>query len=333
MATIRDVAKLAGVAPITVSRVLNKSSYVGAETRRKVEWATDQLGYVPNSLARSLRWHHTGTLALIVSDITNPYFTTVARGVEDAAHEAGLSLIVCNSDEEEDKQERYLRLLLQKQVDGILLVPARSAIEPLQPIQRQHVPVVVVDRRMPGACADIVRCDSEAAAYELTRLLVSLGHRRIAMLAGPEAVSTSADRAAGYRRALGEAGWVVYGRFTVASGYEMARQFLAHEPRPTAFFAANNFIAIGVLKALRDAGLRVPEDAAVVAFDDLPAGLVVDPFLTVAVQPAYEMGRRATELLRVRMAHPAAGDRQEIIMPIDIVVRRSSGSIEGASHE
>ncbi len=308
MTTIRDVAKLAGVAPITVSRVINDAGYISPETRARVEAAIGELGYVPNTLARSLRSRQTGMLALVLTDITNPFFTTVARGVEDAASDAGFNLILCNTDESKAKQDKYVQVLLQKQVDGVLLVPARGDAESIRHIRQQGAPVVLLDRRLSRAKSndydsidvdvDAVRCDSKSGACELVRLLTSLGHRRIAMLSGPPEVSTAEDRLQGYRQALREAGLgpeteqVLCGEFTVSSGYEMTRQALADAPRPTALFAGNNFIAIGALKALRDLQLQVPDDLAMVGFDDLPSGLVVDPFLTAAVQPAYEMGRR-----------------------------------------
>jgi LacI family transcriptional regulator len=331
MATIRDVAKQAGVAPITVSRVVNNSGYVSEKTRARVEAAIADLGYVPNVLARSLRSRRTDTLALILSDISNPFWTTVARGVEDAASDAGFNVILCNTDESEVEQDKYLRVLLQKQVDGVLLVPARSTLGPIQFVQSQDTPVVVLDRLIPDAQADTVRCDSEGGAHQLTRLLLSLGHRRIAVLSGPQGVSTAEDRVAGYRRALTEAGLgvdpalVYHGQFSLESGYTMTQQVLAVTPRPSGLFAGNNFIAIGALRALRDAGLQVPEDLAMVGFDDLPADLVVDPFLTVAAQPAYEMGRQATELLLARLSGEAPEAYREIVLPTAIIVRRSSG--------
>ncbi len=329
MATIRDVAERAGVAPITVSRVINNSGYVSEETRARVEAAIAELQYVPNSLARSLRFKRTHTLALVLTDITNPFWTTVARGVEDAASRHGFNVILCNTDENEDKQTEYLNVLLQKQVDGFLLVPARSTAEPITLIQRQRVPVVVLDRQVPGAQVDIVRGDSEGGAYELTRLLLSLGHRRIVMLSGPRGVSTAVDRVTGYRRALTEAGiaedamLIYYGEYTQDGGYHMTQQALTAQPRPTALFAANNFIAIGALRALREAGLQVPEDITLVCFDDIPATLVIEPFLTVVAQPAYEMGQRATELLLARLSGQAPDEYQEIVLPAQVIIRRS----------
>jgi LacI family transcriptional regulator len=333
MPTIRDVAKRAGVAPITVSRVINKSGYVSAETRARVEAAIAELGYVPNRLARSLRLKQTHTLAMVVTDITNPFWTTVVRGVEDAANAAGFTVILCNTDESESKQDAYLQVLLQKRVDGILFVPASSAAEPVNRVQRQGVPIVVLDRWLPDARVDVVRGDSEGGAHLLVRHLLALGHRHIAVLSGPETVSTSVERVEGYRRALREAGLdedaeqVHYGQFTQRSGYQAAQEALQRTPRPTALFAANNFIAIGALRAMGDAGLRVPEDISLVSFDDLASELIVKPFLTVVDQPAYEMGQQATELLIARLSDPASNGYREIVLPTELIVRRSCGPL------
>ncbi|HHE71096.1 MAG TPA: LacI family transcriptional regulator, partial [Chloroflexi bacterium] len=210
MPTIKDVARRAGVAPITASRVINNSGYVSAETRRRVEAAIEELGYVPNRVARSLRSKRTQTLALVLTDITNPFWTTVARGVEDAARMGGFSVILGNTDESEPREYEYVQVLLQKQVDGFLLVPTRHGARSVALIQRQKVPLVVLDRTV-EANVDTVRSDSIGGARALTHHLISLGHRRIAMLTGPREVSTAVDRALGYRQALEEAGIPVEG--------------------------------------------------------------------------------------------------------------------------
>jgi LacI family transcriptional regulator len=331
MSTIHDVAKRAGVAPITVSRVINNSGYCSAEIRERVEKAVAELGYVPNLLARSLRSKRTDTLALILTDITNPFFTTLARGVEDTASEAGFTVIFCNTDESESKEARYLQVLLQKQVDGFLLVPAQSKPGAINLIHQHGEPVVILDRRVPAENVDVVRCDSEGGACELINLLISLGHRQIAVLSGPRGVSTAEDRVAGYCQAMHAAAipvdenYIFFGEFNQEGGYEMTRRALNLYPRPTALFAANNFIAIGAMKALQDVGLDVPEDIALVGFDDLPPAMVSFPFFTVVSQPAYEMGRRATLLLLERLANPESGAFQEMVLPTQIIVRHSSG--------
>jgi len=330
MPTIRDVAKRARVAPTTVSRVINHSGYVSNTTRARVETAIDDLGYVPNRLARSLRLKRTHTLGLVVTDIANPFWPAVARGVEDTAQEAGFNVILCNTDESEAKQERYLDVLLQKRVDGILLVPACSSAALGKWIESQTIPVILLDRRVDCAKVDTVRGDSEDGAYQLVRHLISLGHERIAVLSGPQNVSTAVDRVAGYRRALAEAGlearaeWVQSGQFSQASGYEATERLLATSPRPSALFAVNNFLAVGALRALRNAGLRVPDEMSVVSFDDLTSELVIEPFLTVAQQPAYEMGQRAAELLLDRLSGSAPIAYRQVVLPVKVTIRGSS---------
>jgi LacI family transcriptional regulator len=330
MPNINDVAKRAGVAPITVSRVINNSGYASEATRKRVEEAIAELGYVPNTLARGLRSKRTNTLALLMTDITNPFFTLIARGVEDAASESGYTVIFCNTDESESKEQKYTQILVQQQVDGVLLVPACSNPKSVEFLQSKDIPVVLLDRSVPGASADLVRCDSRNGAYQLIKYLIALGHTRISIITGPPGVSTSEDRVVGYQQALTEAGLseherIYYGSFTQSSGYELTMQTLTASERPTALFGTNNFISIGIMKALRDSGVKVPEDIAVVGFDDLPTALIVDPFLTVAAQPAYEMGQKAAALLITRLSSDTPETSKEIILPTKIIKRQSSG--------
>ncbi|MBK8023108.1 MAG: LacI family DNA-binding transcriptional regulator [Chloroflexi bacterium] len=330
MPTIQDVAELAGVAAITVSRVINNKGYVREETRRKVAEAIAELGYVPNTLARGLRVKQTKTIALILTDITNPFFTILARGVEDVANQAGFSVFLCNTDESEAKQMEYLRALLQRQVDGILLVPARSTNVPIDLIRNQGAEVVVIDRRIPYSQVDVIRCESVSSSYRLVTHLLELGHRRIAILTGPREVSTAEDRVAGYRAALADASiafdeqYVTYGRYSQESGYEMALELLKLAPSPTALFASNNFIATGAVRAVESAGLRIPEDISIVTFDDMPETLVTKPFFTAIAQPSYEMGQQAAQLLLKRISGEKVGDFQEMILPTRLMIRTSS---------
>ena len=334
MVTIQEVARKAGVAPITVSRVVNRSGYVADQVRKRVEAAIEDLGYVPNTLARSLRSRRTNMLALVLTDITNPFFTTVAGAVEAAANEAGFMLIVCNTGESEAKEQNYLQALIQRRVDGILLVPAAGQTKAIEFARKHGTPMVVLDRRVTGLKADSVRCDSEGGAYSLGQLLLSLGHRQMAVLTGPAGVSTSDDRVAGFQRALNgddaSARCAVYrGRFTQDSGRAMALEAMRAQPRPTALFAANNFIAIGALNALRELEVEVPGHVSLVGFDDLPAGLVTFPFLTVASQPAAEMGRKGVELMIERLTGGAPRRVREVVLPTSLVVRRSTGLARG----
>jgi LacI family transcriptional regulator len=331
MPTVLDVAKRAGVAPITVSRVINNSGYISQGTRERVEAAVKELGYVPNTLARGLRSKRTKTLALVVTDIANPYFTLMARGVEDAAGAADYSVVYCNTDESEAKEEKYANLLAQRQVDGVLLVPSCGNVKTIKFLLSNNITVVALDRRVAGVKIDSVRSDSRDGAKRLIHLLIELGHERIAMITGPTDVSTSVDRVAGYQQALADAGLaeselVCYGAFNQQSGYELTRQAMLHSPKPTAIFGANNFITIGIIKALQDLKLNVPGDVSVVGFDDLPESMLLSPFLTVAAQPAYEMGRVATELLLKRISGELSGRYQALVLQTQVIERGSTSS-------
>lgn len=332
MTTMEDVAKLAGVSSITVSRVINNSAPVNDLTRQRVIKAIEQLNYVPNVLARSFRSKRTGLLALVVNDIINPFWTRVIQGAEVTAREQGYHLILCNTDDVESKQNKNLNMLVQRQIDGIILVPASPSADSINTILRQGTPIVLMDCfQIPGTQVDIVRGDSEGGAFQLMELLTALGHRHIAILNGPMSYSSSIERLQGYQKALHNAKielddkLIFEGDFTIDSGYKLAQQAMQANPRPTALFATNNFILFGAYRGVRDVGLRVPADLALVGFDDIPDYLTIDPFFTVVAQPAYEMGKKAMGLLIDRVEERATADYHEIVMPTQLLVRESSG--------
>jgi LacI family transcriptional regulator len=333
--TINDVAKRANVSPVTVSRVLNGAPNVHEATRTRVNQAIAELGYVPNVVARSLRSRRTRSIALILPDITNPFWPTVARGVEDAAQHNGYTVLLCNSDENTSKQARYLEVVISQQVDGVLIAPADSDAANLAPLRERRVPTVVLDRRVDGWDVDTVRGDSVGGARMLTRHLIELGHRRIAMLTGPASTSTSQDRLEGYETALRRAGidydeeLVRFGEFRQSSGQEMAQAVLSMLPPPTAIFGANNAIALGALAAIGERGQRVPQDVALVCFDDVSPSSQLFPFLTVAEQPAYQMGFEAAGLLFGRLDDGEAAPARDIILPGRLIVRLSCGTRPG----
>ena len=330
MPNLHDIARRAGVAPITVSRVINNSGYVSQSTRERVEAAVKELGYVPNTIARGLRSKRTHTLALIVTDITNPYFTSMARGVEDIAGASNYTVIYCNTDESEAKEEKYANMLAQRQVDGVLLVPSCGNAKTIKFLEANDIDVVVLDRRISGVRSDIVFSDSKNGAHRLVKLLIGLGHKRIAIITGPKDVSTSVDRVIGYQQALSDANLsenelIYYGAFNEQSGYELTNQAMTQVPKPTAIFGGNNFIAMGIIKALHDLKVDIPGDISVVGFDDLPESMFMKPFLTVARQRAYEMGQLAAELLLKRISGELSQEHRELILPIEIIVRESTG--------
>lgn len=332
MTTIIDVARRAGVSPVTVSRVMNRAPNVNPETRARVEQAIAELGYLPSTVARSLRSKRTRSLALLLPDITNTFWTTVARGVEDTAQTFGYAVFVCNTDEDYQKQQRYLELAVSQRADGVLIAPCHNDAAALRVLRERGVPTVTVDRRIEGWDVDAVLGDSTGGARALVQHLIALGHRRIAVISGPATTSTAEDRVTGYREALVQAGMPVddnlirRGQFKAGAGEELARSLLAAENCPSAIFAANNAIALGAIDAILAGGRRIPQDVALVAFDDFADASHLFPFLTVAVQPAYEMGCAAARLLLERLAGAGPVQPAHIVLPCRLIVRHSCGS-------
>ncbi|MBC8449878.1 MAG: substrate-binding domain-containing protein [Chloroflexi bacterium] len=332
MPTISDVAKRAGVSPATVSRVIQGAKNVRPATRERVERAIQELGYVPSAVAQSLRSKRTRSLALVVSDITNTFWTTVARGVEDVAHRHDYSVFLCNTDENLAKQLRYLDFLISQQVDGVIIAPYDSEARHLDKLRQRNIPTVLIDRRIEGWDVDSVGGDSVSGARALVQHVISLGHRRIAMVSGAASTSTAEDRVAGYCIALAEAGialdarLIKRGEFRLASGEELTDQLLQDGLGPTAIFAANNAIAMGVIAALEKRGLRIPQDIALVCYDDFPTASRFFPFLTVVAQPAYDMGVNAAQLLLSRLDSEVSLQPRHVVLPSRLIVRHSCGS-------
>jgi len=332
MPTISDVARRAGVSLATVSRVLQGAANVHPDTRERVEQAIAELGYVPSAVARGLRSKRTRSLALVVPDITNPFWTTVVRGVEDIAHEHDYSVLLGNTDENPVKQQRYLDFLVGQQVDGVIIAPYDSDAGKLDTLRRRNIPTVIVDRRIEGWDVDSVLGDSLAGARALVQHLIGLGHRRIALISGPALTSTAEDRVAGYCLALAEAGipldtrLIRRGEYRATSGAELTCQLLDEGLNPTAIFAGNNTIALGVIQALVKRQVRIPQDMALVSFDDLPNTSQLFPFLTVMAQPAYDLGVNAAQLLLSRLSSDGSLRPRHVVLPPRLIVRHSCGS-------
>lgn len=331
MTTIYDVARKAGVSPATVSRALSGAQGVSEATRRRVLAAAEELHYSPNYIARSLKKRRTNTIALIISDITNPFFTTLARGVEDKASEHGFNTIFCNTDEDPRVEAAYVELMLRRQVDGLLISSCGDGGS-LEVLARKSVPVVLVDRKVPNSSWDYVVGDSEYGAYALVRHLIEVhGKKRIAVISGPLTLSTSRERVEGYRKALQEAGvtpfeeYVRIGAYKEEFGYQAMRELLESGLPVEAVFAGNNVIAVGAIRAARELGVRVPEDVAFVTFDDFDLASALFPFLTAAKQPAYTIGTLAVEMLLERIRGEKIRERREVVLRPEIIIRKSCG--------
>ncbi|MDP9697515.1 LacI family transcriptional regulator [Paenibacillus intestini] len=329
--TIYDIAKKANVSAMTVSKVINRTGRISTATRERVQQVIDELGYIPNSNARSLVLQRTHMLSLLITDITNPFYTTLARGAEDAAHLRGYRVLFGNSDEDYRKEKEYVEAILSTRVDGVLFAPAGDRSLPhLQQLQARNIPFVFLDRIVPGITSDVIAGDSREGAIELIRYLTQLGHEHIALVNGSSEVSTARLREDGYIEGLQEAGITPDPSLILRTSYrdfsddEGLERLLSRSQQPTAIFAANNMLAIGVIRLLRKRGLRVPEDISVVCFDDLDLASAFDPFLTVIAQPAYEFGYQGMQMLIDRIEGKLSSDAETMILPSELRIRTSA---------
>jgi len=333
MPTLREIADRAGVSVGTVSNVINGTAAVSAERRERVLAAIRELDYQPNHVARSLKLKKTRMLGMVISDITNPFFPQLVRGAEDAALKNSYLLITFNTDDNVEREKRVLSVLRQRRVDGVLLVVAPNAGDDghIRGILDSGMPIVCLDRLPAGIEVDSVSVDNVAGARDCVRHLISMGHRRIAILTGPKAVQTAAERLQGYQEALIQAGiaadpaLILEGDFRSESGYRLGRALLAGSDRPTAVFVCNNMMALGLLRALAELGLNCPRDVAVASFDDFPLAEAFQPRMTAVAQPAYSIGYRGAELLIARIeGRPAVPRPSRIRLATQLLVRESS---------
>lgn len=331
MATIKDVAARAKVSSATVSHVINGTRKVAPATVERVQQAMNELDYHPNAVAQSLRTQKTNVIGAVVSDITNPFFATLIRGAEDAAIEAGYSLIVCNSDESLEKEDRYVRLLRRRQIDGLLISPVGDGSHSVvHELPKWKVPFVFVDRRVDDVEADAVLSDNEEGAYQATRHLIERGHRRIGLILGIKGATTTEERFAGYQNALDEAGLpfltelISYGKYRVMGGQKSVSELLSLSGPPTAIFTTNNLMTIGVLQELFHRQVVIPEQMAVVSFDDPNLGELLRPPLTVVTQDPYSMGKVAVERLLFKLGGEPNIPHKEDRVPVKLCIREST---------
>ena len=328
--TLRDVAQKAGVSAMTVSRVVNGTGGVDAETHRRVEEAILALDYIPNRLARSLVSQQTRTIGLIVPDVVNPFFAPVIRGAEMTARKAGYRVLLCNSEGDFRLEREYIEDLVAHRVEGLMLAPAgdRSRVA-LLPLLKGDFPFVLLDRSLPDTDCDHVISDNIAGARRLVEHLIAIGHRRIAHFTESDDVSTGRDRLEGYRQAL-EAAHIAVSEdliFRTTSdrigGYRAAQLMLDLDPLPTAIFTVNNMTALGAMQALRERGVKVPDEIGLVCFDDVEHLAVLSPFLTVIDQPGETFGSLGAQLLFERISGKAGKRSRRIVLQADLIVRQS----------
>lgn len=337
MPTIKEVARRAKVSVGTVSNVLSGTSAVSPELKTRVERAILQLKYHPNHFARSLKSQRSNTLAIVISDITNPFFPLVVRGAEDAASRHGYLLTIFNTDDQLAREQQIFAVLRTRRVDGVLVVVSPESGEGthLAETIAAGIPVVCLDRVPRHVKVDSVLVDNVKGAAICVRHLIAMGHKRIGVISGPRTLQTSRDRLDGYRAAVREArisydaALVREGDFRFESGYRLAKDLCLDHPRPTALFALNCTMGMGAYKAIQELSLSCPGDVALAVFDDVPGGDVFRPQLTVVSQPAYEIGYRAADLLIQRLANRIApGEPVAITLDPELKVRQSTAARE-----
>lgn len=331
LATIKDVARLAGVAISTASAAINRSAPVSEDVIAKVEAAVREIGYVPHGGARSLRMGQSRLIGLILPDITNPHFAKVAKVVESACLEAGYMDAVYSTSEDYDRERQILEMMRMQRVAGLIIIPTRSDAEHGARLGEQiHVPTVLLDSFVTGLPYDVVKLDNVTAGRLATEHLIGLGHRRIAVTTGRPNIVTGEDRMRGYFAAHAaheipvEQGLLIEGRFDQAIAHESTLRLLSQPDPPTAIFALSNMMALGVLNAVQEVGLKVPADISVVGIDDFDFANIMSPPPTVVAAPVEQMAQRAIDKLLAEIRSKAAPSGDVELFEPRLIVRASS---------
>lgn len=337
--TLRDIASLTGFSINTVSRALNNKEEVNTDTRTKILAAATQFGYRPNRLAKGLRSNKTGTIGIVVTDVANPFFSALVKGIARAARELDYSIILQDSDENYAGEEEAIQVLLAEQVDGILITPVQSQQETIERLAKAHFPFVLVGRYFHDLDTNYVVPDDYQGGFIATDHLLKQGHRRIAMVNGPLHISSARERFQGFSDALAkyaipvDKSLVSTGALTVEEGLDLARSILKRVPRPSAIVCYSDFVAFGVMQAIREIGLSIPEDIAVVGFDDVRMASCLQVPLTTIQSPKEELGRQAMQLLVHRLEkdhHDGETDQRKL--DVTLIPRESSNMIKKDVH-
>lgn len=328
--TIHQVAKLAGVSIATVSRVLNNEDLVSEELRLKVQKAIEQIDYHPNRAARNLRAGTVQKIGAIFSDISNPFFTSILTGIEGSLNEAGYVLIIGNTNADAKKEQQHIKAFYEEGVAGMIIASSMQLSSQFQLIMDSGIPLLAIDRVPEGLRVDTVTINNFEAARDATRYLLSLGHKKIAFIGGPNHISTASLRCAGYRRALEEAGnyapEIENGKFKQSGGFFAMEQLLEKSIKPSAVLVANNVMTLGALEAIHKHNLHIPDQIALVGFDDMPWATSLQPPLTVVAQPTFEMGEIAARLLIDRIKNPKDPIKQ-VMLETRLIIRESCGGL------
>ncbi|HKJ46661.1 MAG TPA: LacI family DNA-binding transcriptional regulator [Balneolales bacterium] len=331
--SMQDVAKEANVSIATVSRVLNNQTTVNEETAKRVLQVARRLDYRPNRVARRMRVKNTDSLVigLIIADMENPFFSEIARGVEDVAYQNKNAVMVCNSDEQPEKERFYLETLISERVAGLIIAPTTGNYEILHKLSDENFPMICVDRHPENLNLDTVTINNELGAYQAVKRLINLGHRRIGIINGLQGLSTTNERFNGYKKALKETGipldedLIVFENSRQSGGREGIKKLIKLKTLPTAVFVTNNLMTLGFLEETYTQNLNIPGDIALVGFDDMPWSAALNPPLTAVKQPGYELGVTAAELLLKRLKEPNRNSVDTFLNP-ELIIRKSCGS-------
>lgn len=329
--TLRDIAKEAGVSTTTISRALNDKPDVSPKTKDKILEIAKNLGYTPNLLAKSLRSRKSKTIGVILADISNPFFSAVAKGIEDAARKRNYSIILCNTDEKYEKEEEAVRVLVEKRVDGLLITPVQKEYKDILRIKEQKIPLVLVGRHFDTIKTNSVVSDDALGGFLATEYLIKKGHRKILYISGPLHISSATERLKGYKRALRECKIpfeekLVRG-YTAKMGeaYTLMRKILKKKLDFTAVFTFSDFLALGVMKALREEKSKIPDDVAVVGYDDIEFASILEIPLTTVHMPKYRLGMEGVNMLIDDIeGKNSAKKLQKLTIKPELIVRKSA---------
>ncbi|WP_178020055.1 substrate-binding domain-containing protein [uncultured Paenibacillus sp.] len=329
MATIKDVAEMAGVSIATVSRMINQNGYVSKKAEQRIMEAMERLDYEP-LIFRRLADHSMPTIALILPDITNPFFSELARAVEDICQQRGYTVFFCNSDNQDYKEKSYLEALRKRRIDGIIYASNYLTQEELNKLGRENIPVVVLDRSSDTQKCTLIRCNNYEGAQMAVKHLLDIGCRKIAHIYGPQEIVTAQERLNGYEDYVKSFSWytpslMAPGHFQLEGGMQAVETLLLRHPDIDGIFAGNDFMAIGALKALHRKGIKVPDDIAVCGFDGIKLAEIIEPELTTIAQPIYEMGEKAARILIKQIeARDTRFESEMIEINVSLIIRDST---------
>jgi DNA-binding LacI/PurR family transcriptional regulator len=327
--TIYDVAEKAGVSISTVSRVINNTGRISEKTKKKVQEIMETLRYQPSVVASALTGKRTSTIGLVIPDVANPFFSEIARRVEDRGRELGFNLLMCNTDNNPDTEEMYLSLLKQKSVDGIIIGTTTKNSSVLKDLLQENFPLALIAQDIPELTINVVSVDDFLGGYQATSHLVSLGHKKIAMILGNLSRTSDKYRLQAYRQVLEDneleydEKLVIHTDYSIEDGKRAALEILELPQRPTAIFACFDSLAVGVYQAAKELGLNIPNDLSVVGFDNTILATIVDPPLTTIAQPMDEMGRQVMDLI-VREIEGEKNMKQRVTLPPELIIRNST---------